>query len=278
MAKNCDACTELQEKAAEFVVSGVTDSVCNSLKNDKGFSTSSGNDDCTDLNNANDCLVGNMEDEIDAYDVCDWKDYTKKFVHNIWTVLKATICAICGALARLAKLECTVNGLTKTQNFSISEDKIERFNDVQFNKDPSNPDLSIPAITGNAYAGYMTGSLILPSNFESRFPSSSINTHGILLYEYRVKLSDFHIKRFWPGQMQENANGSLIHAHIYRFTPNSPTRPYAAGDTGYASYSVPDGYEYLQVRISSYDNIPSSGKITLAGVLPVLMDTNNFDC
>ena len=128
MAKNCNACSELQEKAADFVVNGVTDDVCTSLKNNKGFNPSSGNDDCTDLNNANDCLIGNMEDEVDAYEVCDWKEYTKKLVYNAWTVLKAMICAICGLWTRVETLECKFNGLTKTQNFSPAAHRWRRRN------------------------------------------------------------------------------------------------------------------------------------------------------
>ncbi len=73
--KNCSACNTLQEKSADFVQNGVTTTVCTSLKNDTGFSASNGNNDCTDLDLANDCLIGNMEDEIDAYEVCDWKTY-----------------------------------------------------------------------------------------------------------------------------------------------------------------------------------------------------------
>lgn len=101
MSRDCNACEDLRQNSAEFVQNGVTDNVCASLKNNTGFNPSSGHDDCTDLHNANDCLVGNMEDEIEAYDVCDWKEYMKKFVPNVWTTLKAIICSICGLWIKL---------------------------------------------------------------------------------------------------------------------------------------------------------------------------------
>ena len=56
--KSCEACRNLQEYAPEFVLNGVTENVENSLKNNTGFNPSSGHDDCQDLNDANDCLVG----------------------------------------------------------------------------------------------------------------------------------------------------------------------------------------------------------------------------
>lgn len=112
MAKpNCSACDELREKAPNLIVNGLGDTECTSLANNTGLNPSSGNDDCDDLHNLNDCLIGNMEQEIDAYDVCDWKEYMRKFVENTWTVFKGIICAICGIWTRIARLDCYINFL-----------------------------------------------------------------------------------------------------------------------------------------------------------------------
>lgn len=108
---NCEACAELKAEAAEFVLNGVTEDVCTSLKNDTGFSTTNGNDDCTDLNNANDCLIGRMDDELEAYDTCQWKEYMHKFVPNLYEVLKAMICAVCGLWTNVHNLWTNVNNL-----------------------------------------------------------------------------------------------------------------------------------------------------------------------
>lgn len=127
--KNCASCANLQENSPEFVQSGVTDKVCTALKNNKGLDASNGHNDCTDLNHANDCLIGNMEDEVDAYGVCDWKEFTKNFIHNLWNVLKAMICAICGLWTNIGNLwdkvnkhDCEIQYLFQGASFRIGEE------------------------------------------------------------------------------------------------------------------------------------------------------------
>lgn len=125
MATNCSACNDLRENAADFLVNGVTDTACTSLKNDTGFNPSSDTTDCDDLNDANDCLIGNMTDEIEAYDICDWKTFMKKYIPNTYNVIKSIICAVCGLWSNVhsiwnsvKKLECQMNfafkGVSKT--------------------------------------------------------------------------------------------------------------------------------------------------------------------
>lgn len=125
---NCSSCAELRETAPSLIVNGFDDTMCASLKNDTGLNPSSGNDNCTDLNNMNDCLVGNMDSEIDAYEVCDWKEFMHKFIPNVWTTLKAMICSICGLwtnvhnLWKLAsRIDCLVDYLYNGASFSFSE-------------------------------------------------------------------------------------------------------------------------------------------------------------
>lgn len=100
---DCNACEDLREHAPDFVFNGVTDTVCTSLKNDTGLNPEATviHDDCEDLNLANDCLVGRMDNELDSYDVCDWKDFMHKFIPNLWNLLKAMICTICGLWIRI---------------------------------------------------------------------------------------------------------------------------------------------------------------------------------
>lgn len=95
---NCNACNELREYAPEFVQNGVTDTVCNSMKNDTGINpqVSVTHTDCEDLNLANDCLIGRMDDELESYDSCEWKKFMHKLLPNLYNLLKLMICAICG--------------------------------------------------------------------------------------------------------------------------------------------------------------------------------------
>lgn len=100
---NCSACTDLQEYAPEFTQNGVTTNVAASLANDTGFNPSlaATHTDCDDLNDANDCLVGRMDQEIEAYEMCDWKEFMHKFIPNVYEVIKAIIASICGMWVKI---------------------------------------------------------------------------------------------------------------------------------------------------------------------------------
>ena len=115
MATNvdCSACTDLKEFAPDFVQNGVTNTVCNSLKNDTGLNPTltTLHNDCDDLDTANDCLIGMMDKEIEAYDVCDWKEFMHKFIPNIHQLTKAEICAICGLWTTAHDLEQKTDAL-----------------------------------------------------------------------------------------------------------------------------------------------------------------------
>lgn len=107
--RNCEACNDLRENVPELLVNGFDSTMCASMKNDTGLKPSAGNNDCTDLDNMNDCLVGSMADEVEDYDVCEWKPFMKKFIPNVWTVTKGINCAICGLWANVHSLWTKVN-------------------------------------------------------------------------------------------------------------------------------------------------------------------------
>lgn len=113
---NCTACEDLREEVPQLIVNGFDNTMCTSLKNDTGLKSSSGHNDCTDLDTMNDCLIGNMETEIDRYDTCEWKPFTKKFIDNIWTMGKAMICAICGLWTNVHSLWATIRSLCITKS------------------------------------------------------------------------------------------------------------------------------------------------------------------
>lgn len=96
MSNNCASCNELREHAPDFVQNGVTDDIAESLQNNNGLNPKKTSDNCTDLNLANDCLIGQMAEEVNAYGTCDWPIYAKKFVPNVYQMLKGIINSICG--------------------------------------------------------------------------------------------------------------------------------------------------------------------------------------
>lgn len=110
---SCSACTDLMEYAPIFAQNGVTTEVAASLKNNTGFNPALTvlHDNCSDLNDANDCLIGRLGDEIKAYDVCDWKKFMGKFVPNLYEMLKADIASGCGAWSKIERLCSSVDGI-----------------------------------------------------------------------------------------------------------------------------------------------------------------------
>ena len=111
--KNCQACEDLTEYAPEFVANGVTSTICTSLKNNTGFnpSLSKQHENCEDLDDANDCLIGNMVDEGERFDVCDWKAYARLFAANIYNVLKAIICSMCGLWNNIKSIKKSITNI-----------------------------------------------------------------------------------------------------------------------------------------------------------------------
>lgn len=110
---NCESCSNLRENAPGFVVNGVTDDVADSLANNTGLNPNLGvlRDNCEDLNDVNDCLIGMLPKEIEGYDVCDWKEFTKMFLGNMYETLKAMIASDCGQWGKIESM-CSLIGAT----------------------------------------------------------------------------------------------------------------------------------------------------------------------
>lgn len=116
---NCSACSSLRDDAPELFVNGLTNTMVTSLKNNTGLVPGNSNNDCDDLNDMADCLVGNMAAEVDSYEVCDWKDFMKNFIPNVWTTFKGIIAAICGLWTNLTNLQATVKDICKLQEANL---------------------------------------------------------------------------------------------------------------------------------------------------------------
>lgn len=111
---NCESCNNLKTYSPNVVVNGIGNTECASLKNDTGLRPASGHNDCTDLDHMNNCFIGNLEEEIENYDVCDWREFMKMFTANAWTVFKGIICAICGIWTNIHSLWSKTNELSDT--------------------------------------------------------------------------------------------------------------------------------------------------------------------
>lgn len=95
-SNTCTACQNLEDYAFDFVANGLSDDMKSSLRTDNGLLPSTGHDDCKDLNDLNDCLVGGMVDKIPSYDECDIDQALQDVLENLYNVLGAIIANDCG--------------------------------------------------------------------------------------------------------------------------------------------------------------------------------------
>lgn len=254
---SCNSCEDLRTNSPTFYQKGVTTAVCNSLKNDTGFSTSNNHNDCTDLGHANDCLIGDMATEIKSYGVCDWRKFTRKFIGNVHQVIKAIICAICGILARLTKVECEVKYLFEGASFSLDETSdtdsyVVAGKGVTFlerSADGHSSDVAITYIAGGLCR--VGGSLVFYSknftepgnnecyNWDNGYRKSNARLGNSvweetgevdteLVYEMRISKTEYpQIASMWSGFGQE-AEGGGFHIAVVVFNAGQ----YAFGQHG----------------------------------------------
>lgn len=111
MAKDvCSACDTLRASNSEFIHKGVTDEMCGHLKANQGLSNT-GDNNCTDMHTANDCLIGGMLESMDSYDVCEVKDALKDLTSNVMNMFDIMICSDCGQWDEIDKLWAEIQAL-----------------------------------------------------------------------------------------------------------------------------------------------------------------------
>lgn len=299
---DCNSCNNLRDYAPDFVQNGVTNSICTSLKNNTGLNPSLKvtHTNCADLDDANDCLVGIMDDQLESYDVCDWKEFMHQFIPNLHAVIKAEICSMCGEWNSIEKLQCVTNYLMSGASFYFGEETQTSTSklivgtgvdiSLRSSADVHSSDVNITYVAGGL--AFIGGSIY---TFTESFKDASGTTKsgnvmwdwqhdmpagGELLFEVRIKKSEYpQIKRFFVGHLFNGggAEHSFYHAYCSYFNDkDSDGNPvYAYGQhgwcdtktgtpsaSGYSSgHQVADGYMYLQVRMISHGNL-TTGNIT----------------
>lgn len=99
----CSACDSLKATSSNFIQKGVTDAICANLKANQGFENK-GHNNCTDMHDMNDCLLGGLLEKIDTYDVCDVKEAIKDLEKNLISIMDVMICSDCGQWEEIEKL------------------------------------------------------------------------------------------------------------------------------------------------------------------------------
>lgn len=242
MAKvNCSSCEDLREKAPNLFINGFGKTECNYLRNNTGISGKS--DNCTDLNDMNDCFIGNMEQEVKNYETCDWKEFMRKFIPNVWTMFKAIICALCGIDTNIDKLWCWVENLAKPQNTGAltpddSKVKYRAAHGVKSRYDPEHPDPSdaplvirivgtTARITGSirlegtmpssysvdtdtVWGKYFKGQTEVKNQYGKESHDGNFPNGGYLLYEYEVKGCDWGFTTLYDAPLMPSSAGDFI--------------------------------------------------------------------
>ncbi|WP_242586888.1 hypothetical protein [Candidatus Enterococcus ikei] len=123
MSDYCSACGALKEYAPNFMINGITDKECKSLQNDTGLNSDLKvlHNNCEDLNDLLDCLLGAHQDKLPAVASCDWKEYTDELMTNLQNMQKAMICSECGQWKKIHDLEEKVNELCMISNQLVKQ-------------------------------------------------------------------------------------------------------------------------------------------------------------
>ena len=280
---DCSACEELRQTAPNFVVNGMSDTECASLANNTGLNPSSGHNDCEDLNDMNDCLIKNMENEINAYNVCSWKDFMKALVNNMWTMHKGIICALCGiwtALSaiptniaeQLAQILCYIDYILDGRDASalLDESAFEAGTGVDFNR--SGDHISKPGIriSGSTYT--VTGSIrinittehwgrlgLTPTGNRVKWGSGDSDYNRLNTPSGNYTICIIKIPKTslpWLKSLS-SCVGSFVNAGVGQIYVNAydgdTSDNQMTGQWGYSStaVTVPAGYIYLRISLIS---------------------------
>ena len=106
----CSACDSLKATSSNFIQKGVTDTICANLKANQGFENK-GHNNCTDMHDMNDCLLGGLLEKIDTIDVCDAKEAIKDLEKNLISIIDVMICSDCGQWEEIEKLWAEIQKL-----------------------------------------------------------------------------------------------------------------------------------------------------------------------
>lgn len=296
---DCTACSDLQKNAPNVIVNGIGDSACTNLKNNEGLNGKS--NDCDDLNDLNDCLVGNMDAELEAYDICDWKDFMHKFIPNVFTVLKGIICAICGIWDNIDKIWCWLNHLTEPATATLYPTEENGFYMADGVKQRTGGKHDTPlqiSFIGNV--AHITGSLEFDGNMPARYHNGNdlhsgglkwvdfhqgmaheVKTHGgmfshegntpdgnFLVYEYVIPVCKFGFRSFFTTELTCPNAGDLQFG-VFMFRPTADSGEQIPHDYGWDAGSTDDGVNWDPTNWRGRNCVPDGYKASDMRLLQV---------
>jgi len=111
----CSACEDLKDYAPDFLINGVTDKTCNSLRKNTGVNSDLKvlHKNCEDLNDILNCLIGAHADVLPSVDICELKKWLTDLMENIKTFDKAMLCSHCGQWEEIEKIKTDIKNIRK---------------------------------------------------------------------------------------------------------------------------------------------------------------------
>lgn len=125
---DCQSCDELKKTSPEFVLHGIREKECKSLQKNTGLNPKLPvlHNNCQDLNNMNDCLLGYLGEELPAVNMCDIKDFIQDFLNNQRLMNKSLICSDCGQWDLIEKmLDALLKIIEKLKEIGVWEGDLE---------------------------------------------------------------------------------------------------------------------------------------------------------
>lgn len=283
---DCTICEELKDTSVEFISQGITDNICTSLANDTGLNPELPvlHTDCEDLDVMNDCLIGRPADELEKYDVCEWKKFMRKYIGNLYTMFKGLVCAVCGLWTnihnlwkRLAKaendladlinridhLECMITALTTTQEIQFDVGEFIAGTDVYFRSSGSVAIGVSFDVIGNM--GVLNASVGFNDNSKwlTELGHTSPGDEGWLVCELHINKAATGIRHIYAADSQTINTGCYL-ASVYGFDGDRDFNTYGRARRGIysnqtpeqwgwqdGSRNVPPGWIYLQLRVNN---------------------------
>lgn len=102
----CGACSDLRTYALRFMIEGINEATCNSLKQNTGLNpeVSPQHNNCDDLTDLNACLMDSLVGELKKADHCEWEEFMKILLKNFRTLNDVMVCNECGQWIEIDKL------------------------------------------------------------------------------------------------------------------------------------------------------------------------------
>lgn len=223
---NCNSCSELLNEEPNIEKNGLSQENIDNLINNEGLKA--GKDTTNnehDLNNMNDCLIGNLAEQIESYENCEWKDAVSQLATNIKTVLEAIIAGETGLWEYIDKVATDAPANWVYMDYGSSAHKIvnvdtpsqepivlqlKRLKDGTVQKQLTLVSAKTNGLQANDFLGYlrlkdwvdMTSQAEVKRAIDNivvqKVGAIQMNNHPTLWYDISLRLQDWEVRNGIP--------------------------------------------------------------------------------